>query len=188
MFNAKTFDGFLSSEQCQYLIQTAVRSNLWESGGSEFWDNRTINYSKLIGFDRTAADIMLEANVRCKVAIKEAYGLDKDVYSDTLQVIRWFEGMSQPPHADDMSNTDIQGFDHRVFGSIIYLNADYLGGHTYYPNFGTEVVPAVGKLAVHPGDPEHLHGVTTIENGTRYTIASFWTFNKEKSHDWSVYK
>lgn len=188
MFNAKTFDNFLSADQCQYLIKAAISSNLWESGGSEFWDNRVINCAKLREFDRVATGIMLDANTRCRDVIKTAYDLDKEIYSDTLQVIRWFEGMSQPPHADDMSNTDIQGFDHRVFGSIIYLNSDYSGGHTYYPNFGAEVVPSAGKLAVHPGDPEHLHGVTTIENGIRYTIASFWTFNKEKSHDWSVYK
>jgi hypothetical protein len=187
MFNAKTFSGFIPLDKCQYLIKAAIRSEAWESGGSEFWDNRVINYSRLREFDYVAADIMLEANVRCKAAIREAYELDQDVYSDTLQVIRWFEGMSQTPHADDMSNTDIKGFDHRVFGSIIYLNDDYAGGHTYYPNFDIEVTPEAGKLAVHPGDPEHLHGVTAIESGMRYTIASFWTFDKAKAHDWSIY-
>ena len=39
---------------------------------------------------------------------------------------------------------------------------------------------------MHPGDPEHLHGVTKIEGGMRYTIASFWTYEKERSHDWPV--
>jgi hypothetical protein len=96
--------------------------------------------------------------------------------------------MSQPPHADDMTDTNISGFEHRSFGSIIYLNNDYLGGHTYYPNFDIEIIPEAGKLAVHPGDPNHLHGVTKIENGIRYTVASFWTTEKEKGNDWSIYK
>jgi hypothetical protein len=188
MFNAKTFPGFISVEQCQYLINAAIRSNAWQGAGGEFWENRVINHSNLRNFDPIAADIMLEANIRCKQVIKEAYKLDKDVYSDILQVVRWFDGMSQPPHADDMTDTDIEGFDHRVFGSIIYLNDDYSGGHTYYPNFNTDVQPEAGKLAVHPGDPEHLHGVTKIENGTRYTIASFWTFDEARGYDWSTHK
>lgn len=188
MFNAKTFINFISKEKCDYLINAAISSNAWQSGGSDFWDNRVINYFKMKEFDAKAADIMLEANIRCKETIEKEYDLNKEIFSDTLQVIRWFEGMSQPPHADDMTNTDVDGFEHRVFGSIIYLNDQYSGGHTFYPDHNIEIKPEAGKLAIHPGDPEHLHGVTEIKNGMRYTIASFWTFNKEKAHDWSIHK
>lgn len=188
MFNAKTFNNILSNEDCQYIIDTANKSELWESGGSEFWDNRAINYHKMIQFDKKCADLLMYSNNKCKEIIEKEYGLDKQVYSDTLQIIRWFEGMEQPPHADDMSNTDIPGFDHRVFGSIIYLNSDYSGGHTFYPNFNFEIIPERGKLAIHPGDPEHLHGVTKISSGMRYTIASFWTYRKENAVDWSIFK
>lgn len=186
MLNAKVVDNFISEEDCSYLIDAAIRSELWESGGSEFWDNRVINYNKMLQFDRNAAVIMLDANIRCGQKIQELFNVDR-VYSDTLQVIRWFPGMEQPPHADDMSNTDIKGFDHRAFGSIIYLNNTYSGGHTYYPNFNFEVIPKTGSLAIHPGDPEHLHGVTKIEDGIRYTIASFWTLDKGRGHDWAIH-
>lgn len=185
MFNAKTIEGFISKEDCEYLVEEAIFSDLWQGGGSEFWDGRVINYNTMLRHDRNAAIIMLDANIRCGQKIKELYNLD-EIYSDTLQIIRWFPGMEQPPHADDMSNTDIVGFDHRAFGSIIYLNDNYSGGHTYYPNFDVEITPKAGTLALHPGDPEHLHGVTKIEEGMRYTIASFWTLDKGKSHDWSI--
>lgn len=187
MFNAKTINDFLSKEDCEYLINVAIDSNLWEGAGSDFWDNRVINYNRIITFDKKAASIMLDANLRCKQSIKEKYNLINEVYSDTLQIVRWFPEMEQGPHADDMSNTDIKGFDHRAFGSIIYLNNDYLGGSTYYPNFNIEIIPEIGKLAIHPGDEEHLHGVKKIKNKTRYTIASFWTTRREKSNDWSAY-
>jgi len=186
MFNAKVIENFVSKEDCEYLVNIIKEFSLWESGGSEFWDNRVINYNKMLYSDKYAAVIMLDANIRCGQKIKEEYNLDIPVYSDTLQIVRWFPGMEQPPHADDMSNTDITGFDHRAFGSIIYLNSDYSGGHTFYPNFDIEVTPQTGSLAVHPGDPEHLHGVTKVDGSIRYTIASFWTFNKEKSHDWRI--
>jgi prolyl 4-hydroxylase len=188
MNNAKTIENFLSKEECEYLINVSIESNLWESGGNAFWDNRIINYYKMINYNEKAASIMLDANVRCSQEIKKQYNLDKDVYPDTLQVVRWFPGMEQHPHADDMSNTDIAGFDHRMFGTVLYLNNNYSGGHTFYPNFDFEIVPKQGTLAMHPGDPEHLHGVTKIESGIRYTIASFWTYEKGKSYVWPVSK
>lgn len=186
MFNAKVIKNFISKEDCEYLINVVKNCNLWESGGSEFWDNRVINYYKMLEYDKNAAVIMLDANIRCSQKIKEEYNIDDFIYSDTLQVIRWFPGMSQPPHADDMTNTDIHGFQHRAFGSIIYLNDNYTGGHTFYPNFNFEVIPQSGSLAIHPGDPEHLHGVTEIKESIRYTIASFWTLDKGKGHVWSI--
>lgn len=186
MFNAKVIEQFLSKEDCEYLIKAAIISNLWQTAGHEFWDNRVINYDRLGQHDKHAAEIMLDANIRCKEKIKEEYGVEF-IYADTLQVIRWFPGMEQSPHADDMSNTEVEGHRHRAFGSVIYLNEEYEGGHTYYPNFNFEVIPKVGTLAVHPGDPEHLHGVTKIENGIRYTIASFWTKDKNFGHEWKTY-
>jgi hypothetical protein len=186
MFKANILQDFISKEDREYLVNAAINSDLWESGGSEFWDDRVINYHSIGQYDRNAAVIMLDANIRCGERIKELFNLE-EVYSDTLQIIRWFPGMEQPPHADDMSNTDIVGFNHRAFGSIIYLNDEYSGGHTYYPNFDFEVIPKAGALAIHPGDPEHLHGVTKIEDGMRYTIASFWTQDKGKGYDWPVY-
>lgn len=186
MFNIKIIENFISKEDCEYLVDLVKDSILWESGGSDFWDNRVINYHKLLEYDRDAAIIMLDANIRCGQKIKEEYNLDTSVYSDTLQIVRWFPGMSQPPHADDMSNTDIDGFSHRAFGSIIYLNDNYDGGNTFYPNFNFDIIPKSGSLAIHPGDPEHLHGVTEVKKSIRYTLASFWTLNKRMGYDWTI--
>ena len=183
MFNAVTKENFITKENCEYLIKTATELDIWESGGTGFWENRVLNYYTILQRDKKAAEIMLDANSRCGNVIKNNYAIP-EVYSDTLQIVRWFPGMEQPPHADDMTNTDIHGFEHRVFGSIIYLNDDYEGGQTYYPNYKISITPQAGKLAVHPGDPDHLHGVTKIEGGMRYTIASFWTLDKNKSHKW----
>ena len=188
MNNAKVIEDFLSKEDCEYLVGVATTSGLWESGGNEFWDDRIINYNNMKNHNEKAASIMFDVNLRCGQEIKNQYNLDKDVYPDTLQVVRWFPGMEQHPHADDMSNTDVVGFGHRVFGTILYLNSNYSGGHTFYPNFNFEVVPKQGALAMHPGDPEHLHGVTKIKGDIRYTIASFWTYDKEKSYVWPVSK
>ena len=179
MFNAKTINDFISKDDAAYIISVAIKSDLWSDAGSQFWDGRAINYHIIKDFDKKAGDIILESNIRCGQFIKSEYKLSSEIYPDLIQIIRWFPGMSQPPHSDDMTDTDIKGFSHRAFGSIIYLNNDYEGGQTYYPNFNFFIKPEPGMLAVHPGNPEHLHGVTEVKNNTRYTIASFWTFNQE---------
>ena len=183
MFNAVIKENIISEEDCQYLVNAITTLDLWENAGHEFWDGRITNYYSILRHDKKAAEIMLDANIKCGNIIKNNYAIP-EAYSDTLQVVRWFPGMEQPPHADDMTNTDVTGLEHRAFGSIIYLNDNYGGGNTYYPNFDISITPKAGTLAIHPGDPEHLHGVTKIEDGMRYTIASFWTLNKYKGQDW----
>ena len=186
MFNAKTIENFILKEDTEYLVNLANSTDLWEIIENSFWNNRTIDFNKILKHDKNAAVIMLDAKIRCGQKIKEFYDLE-EVYADSLHLIRWFPEMEQLPHADDMTNTEVKGLEHRAFGSIIYLNNNYFGGHTYYPNFDVEITPKPGMLAIHPGDVEHLHGVTKIEGAMRYTIASFWTLDKGKSHEWSIY-
>lgn len=185
MFKAKTVTNFVSEEDCKYIVDVVSKIETWQGAGNEFWDNRALNIPYIRQtIDSKVADIVTDAILRLKSAIISEFDLDKEVYPDIAQVIRWFPGMEQTPHADDMTNTEHKGLEHRVFGAIIYLNTDYSGGHTYYPEHGVEITPEIGKLAIHPGDPEHLHGVTKIEGGRRYTIASFWTYDKSKKIDW----
>lgn len=191
MFKAKTLPDIISGDECQYVINSAIDADLWvnSENKSDFWHRRVTNYIHLLRVDILACEILLDANNKTKNFIMNEYNLDKEIYPDNLQVIRWFDGMSQNPHSDTMVGTPDEEYHiHRAFGSVIYLNTDYSGGRTYYPNYGTEVVPESGKLAVHPADTDHLHGVTAISGNVRYTISSFWTFDKEKGFDWSLYK
>jgi hypothetical protein len=189
MFNAKTKDNIISKDEAKYILDIITKIDPWESGGDDFWNNRSLNsftiYEK---HDKELGKFLY--NLRDKVAesIKEMYSLDKDVYPDLFQAVRWFPGMDQRPHADDMTNSPDADdfFHHRHFGAIIYLNDDYSGGETYYPEHNVSIRPEVGKLAVHPGDPNHLHGVSKVEGGMRYTLASFWTFDEEFFDGWTI--
>lgn len=179
MFNAKVIPNFLSEDDCKYIVDVISMVEPWEGAGNEFWDNRALNLPNIRkNIDPKVADLVGAAITKLKTTMMSEYGLDKEVYQDTAQIIRWFPGMEQPPHADDMTNTEHRGFEHRVFGAIIYLNDNYSGGHTYYPQHNFEVVPKMGTLAIHPGDTDHIHGVTKIEGSIRYTIASFWCYDK----------
>lgn len=179
-FQAKTFNNFISQEETQKLLNFCKKTDLWREIPNSFWDKRTINYNNL---DGDIKQIIEKAIINLQKILYENYELTQPPYPDTLDVVRWYEGMSQNPHCDDMSdNTESKiNFGHRYFGCVIYLNDDYSGGKTYYPEHNFEIKPESGKLAIHLGDCNHRHGVTPIVGNTRYTIASFWTFDKNKA-------
>ena len=43
MFNAKTITNFLTEEECLYLLDIVKNVEPWETGGDEFWSNRSLN-------------------------------------------------------------------------------------------------------------------------------------------------
>ena len=57
------------------------------------------------------------------------------------------------------------------YGVLMYLNEDFDGGETCYPELGIEYKPKPGVLLIH--DAGNMHGVNSISNGTRYSMTSF---------------
>lgn len=177
-FSAKTFNAILLPEECSYILDFCKSTSSWRSIPDSFWHDRTINYLTLQ--DEKIKKIISEKFVKIQKIIKDAYSLDFNVYTDTIDIVRWLPGMEQSPHCDDMSDSEEhhQRHKNRFFGAVLYLNDDFAGGETFYPDHDFKVVPKQGMLAVHLGDCNHRHGVTKVENSTRYTIASFWSFDK----------
>lgn len=177
-FKGKTFDSFLTKEECGVIINYAKNATEWENAGHEFWNNRCINIQSVK--DKNVFDILYSTKIRIKKTIKETYGVS-EVYPDIFQIVRWFDGMEQPVHADacnmDGSSNNLTW---RDFASILYLNDDYEGGETYYDIFDFQIKPETGKLAIHLGDIDHCHGVRKISGNTRYTLTSFWGFDETK--------
>ncbi len=174
MFKAKEFKNFLSTEEVSGILEFAKNTNSWANAGNNFWDGRVIN--DFMVEDSVIQDTLYQIKSRAAETIKKAYDLTTEVYADLFQITRWFPGMEQQPHSDDMANTEYsEGNKHREYGAIIYLNDDFMGGKTFYPQHNFEIIPEPGKMAVHPGSTNHMHGVTKVENQIRYTLASFWT-------------
>jgi hypothetical protein len=188
MFKAKTWDNIATQEEINKILLFARNTTDWEDGGSEFWSGRSLNAINVYNKNKTIGKILydIRERVKDKISIDMADGLE--VYPDLFQIVRWYDGMEQTPHADDMVNAGegYEWFHHRHFGAILYLNDDYSGGHTFYPKYNIEITPKPGTLAVHPGDDNHLHGVTKINGNTRYTLASFWTLDKEYWDGWTL--
>jgi hypothetical protein len=188
LFNLKTVENFISKEDAEEIIFFVNKIKKWEdSEGTSFWSNRGLSDRNIYNnFNKDMGKYLYDLRIRIGEAIKDLYGVE-EIFPDLLQVIRWFPGMEQPPHADDMSDTENnEWFHHRHFGAVIYLNDDYSGGETYYPQHNESISAEIGKLVIHPGSPDHMHGVKRVEGNTRYTIASFWTKDRSYFDGWTL--
>lgn len=173
-FNGRVFVDFLSKEECELFLAFAKDTDMWADGGDPIYNNRIIHLINYKNDDDVKAK-SIEVRDRIKEAIIKEYKFE-NIYEDTIQIVRWYEDLFQPPHADACNpDGSDNGLTFREIGAVIYLNDNYDGGKTYYTKYGIEVTPKAGTLIMHPSDLDHNHGVTTIKGNIRYTMASFWT-------------
>ena len=82
---------------------------------------------------------------------------------DWFQIVRWpVPSVGKDLHLDTAS-------DKTSLSSIIYLNDDYEGGHTFFKD-GTSFAPIAGRAIFFDGR-HYPHGVSSISGNDRYTIA-----------------
>lgn len=185
-YNGAFIENFLSDEECNYFLSFVNEEDLWNFSEqhSDYWNGRVM-YPQMLEKrgDSRALELkekLQEVELRVNDAIVKNYNLANRVYADGIGIVRWPAGIEQPPHADNANNDgSSNGLNWRDYGTIIYLNDNFTGGETYYPDYNIFVKPKKGALAIHPGGVDHLHGVTKVEGNTRYTIASFWSNSLE---------
>jgi hypothetical protein len=165
-------DGFFK-EEASILYTIARNFDGWENRGHHFWDGRVSDVFKVVP---ECLGMYIVEKIRNEILgrFPDIFP-EGDAYFDTIDLVRWPVGSSQPPHQDDIPHK------HRLVGSIVYINDDYVGGETYYPNLDVKVTPIAGNLALHLGDKLHLHGVTEVSGKARFTISSFWGNDPSKA-------
>ena len=137
---------------------------------SNVWAGRVIPQNGFLNFDFLKG---------IETKIKSDFEIIDEIYPDYLGLVKWENGDMQHPHADgENPNNESHPFSWRNFGCVFYLNDNYEGGEIYFPNQNIEIKPKPNTLVFFPGTMEYLHGVKPITNGIRYTLTSFWTFNK----------
>lgn len=90
-----------------------------------------------------------------------------NIYPEHTEIVKWPESSKQPVHRDLSRKTT-------VFTSVLYLNDNFQGGETYFPDIGEVVKPRTGRIVGFPGTLV-LHGVQKILTGTRYTVPCWFT-------------
>jgi len=122
-----------------------------------------------------------------KLSMRIADITDTELRSqEDLQVVRYKPGGFYKPHfdacnkaTDDCTRLN-KGLGPRFITFIIYLNDDFEGGETYFPQIDTKVSPKRGKAAIfydvdQEGEilPKSLHGGLDVKNGEKW-ICNKW--------------
>ena len=93
-------------------------------------------------------------------------------------IIEWFEIVKWPsPNAGKSLHRDKTSAS-TTLSSIIYLNDNYEGGHTYFED-GTTFIPLTGRAIFFDGQ-YYCHGVSSISKGSRYTVATWFMHGTDK--------
>jgi len=96
-------------------------------------------------------------------------------------VRRWDVGEEQGLHADGENRDGSPNGTYIVdYGSVMYLNQNFIGGEIYFPQYELEITPEAGMLIYFPSSRYYLHGVRKILQGIRYTSAHFWVPEKHR--------
>ena len=114
---------------------------------------------------------------------KEKNGFVADLYTTEGFLSVWKEGSWAGVHTDSHAN-----YEFLQFSTVIYLNDDFTGGETYFPNQDFLYTPKSGDILLFPsGGTEYVHGVKKVLSGNRYTIAMWHSSRRDKRHS-KIYK
>ena len=101
-----------------------------------------------------------------KALTKFVKNINNNYVINYFQIVKWPSSHpGKPLHTDFTRSTT-------VLSSIIYLNNDFEGGHTFFED-GTAFAPATGRIIFFDGKYYH-HGVSEIKKKDRYTVASWF--------------
>lgn len=170
---------FLNEKDCIAIINYLdflVEHNILKWNEISFYGSQAMGYwpsddnLKLFGLD---SDFFSKLKQKIKSTTEDCLGFEVNEVSYHAQ--RWIEGAFADYHSD---NSDEDGnptaFERSKYAAFLYLNENFDGGHLKMKNHSIEIKPEVGLLAIFAGGHTNEHMVTTIENGTRYTVGSFW--------------
>jgi len=166
------FEKFITEEESQTLNCYIRTNKIWvQNAEHEVWNNRVHNASIF-----TEEEIKsISQKIINRVKIKIELTMNVVLGSNAPSIVRWFPGNGQAPHADkQLPDGTPNMYPQNDIASLVYINDDYQGGEIFFPNQNVQFKPSKNSLVFFPGDVNFLHGVTTVIDGTRYTMPSFW--------------
>jgi hypothetical protein len=184
---------FISKDICDKIIK-------YLDGQSERWSifNKTFTecygmpislYDKNLENYDLDKDFFQQLHYKFKKSVEEFF--NKDFVGVTYHAQKWNEGGMVEPHSDtsDLDGNENENSSNK-YTVILYLNDDYDGGNLYFTQHNIEIKPNNGSILTFPGNHTNIHGVSKVENGTRYTIVSWWdieeySINEEEEAIWN---
>lgn len=181
-------DNLITESECQSIINYLdgiVNANLLEWNQISFYGSFAMGYwprdPNLLMFG-LPEDYFAQLKEKIKKASEECLGRELSEVSYHAQ--KWVEGAFASFHSD---NTHEDGspsaFYRSKYAGFLYLNDNFDGGMLNFKNFDVTVKAKPGRYAFFRGGHGNEHEVTTVRNGERYTVGSFWDNADEKYNE-----
>jgi hypothetical protein len=127
-----------------------------------------INFRDLDMLDKTkTAEYLSFVQAKVGAYVSTEFGLNFNEFGDA-EIVRYPQGGMFKPHTD--TNRDNP---HRAFTVIIYLNDDFSGGETSFPDLNYDCRPKAGRVLVFLST--QLHAGLPVIKGEKNIIV-FWGF------------
>lgn len=169
----------LTQEECEQLIHYyREHPELRTKGNAQKrFDNYAMETSSVYGpLLKTVAAL----TNRLIIKAAKAYNIE-ELYLDYQTLVKWDAGEEMEFHADNVTqDKDPHWYcGWRDYSSILYLNHDYEGGDTIFKHQQQRQPPMQGTAILFPATYAYTHGVDKVLSGTRYTLASWFTQDRE---------
>ena len=165
------------AHSCQSILESVRRYDDWESAtvrvqsddGS--FDSRPQSdvraATNLAGhhMTRMLPDFDEKVTTTIKPIIKQFWGVDLLEHSGT-QLVRYLPGGRYLAHLDAG-----QDMEDRYFSVVCYLNSNFEGGTTWFPNLSYRAIPQSGKTIVFPS--RYLHSAEPVLDGEKYVMVTW---------------
>lgn len=183
-YNVEEIPNFLTKEECDAIIRLST-SRLFDSAVfTREGDTKddTVRISKQCWL--TDSDDLIVKNISGRIAARTNTAMD---LQEQLQVVKYDPNGFYKPHFDacDSSRDDYcermnRGMGPRYITFLIYLNDDFDGGETYFPNIDKKVIPEMGKGVIFYSVnkdgvliQKSMHGGLPVQGGEKW-IANKW--------------
>jgi prolyl 4-hydroxylase len=183
------FRNFLTNEECDQLIKDADKKgyeksivNKSDSVGDEYNNTSRVSETSWLNFKDSKIDE--------KLTFKASEYTQRSPYNqEELQVVKYEPGSFFKLHYDPSENNpDIST---REYTFLIYLNDDFEGGETHFPEINVSVKPEKGMAILFRSlddngsiIPESLHAGTPVISGVKY-VCNKWVHNKQYRNNYS---
>ncbi len=175
--------GLLIAEECRYLM-TLAAPRLQPSFVLDATGKRVphpVRTSSGTSFGPTMEDLVINV-INRRIAEATGTGLGQ---GEPLHMLRYRPGEEYRPHIDALQDEENQ----RTRTALAYLNHDYQGGETAFPQLGLKVRGELGDLLVFANvledghaDPRALHAGLPVSAGEKW-LATRW-IRQRNYHPW----
>ncbi|GAA4720223.1 hypothetical protein GCM10023325_16580 [Sphingomonas lutea] len=168
-------EGLLSADECDFLITLAEprmrRATIFHDELQRFVED-PVRRSDKSGFPLVSEWPFVRA-INRRIAAATGTSVEQ---GEPLQVLRYAETQEYRPHFDAVAGMD----NPRILTALVWLNEDYAGGETSFPDIGIEARGKTGDLLVFANtdaeqrpDPRMRHAGRPVTAGVKF-LASRW--------------